>query len=76
MRTIKVTHEQIDLITEALGVAEGAYIDTHKHIIQTLVRNRGNNTTKEQEMIANFYHVKACNFADLNSDISQSKLDI
>lgn len=76
MRTLKLTHEQIDIITEALGVAEGAYVDTHKQIIQTLIRNRGNNNAKEEETIAEYYHKKACIFADLNSDISQSKLDV
>lgn len=75
-RTLKLTHEQIDVITEALGVAEGAYVDMHKQIIQTLVRNRGNNNAKEEEAIAGYYHKKACIFADLNSDISQSELDV
>jgi hypothetical protein len=76
MRTIKLSQEQINTITEALGAAEGAYIDTHKHIINTLVRNRGNVAHKEQEQIANYYHVKACTFADLNNDLTQLKFDI
>ena len=76
MRNLQLTHEQIELITQALGIAEGVYSDTHKQIINTLIRNRGNNECKEQERVASFYHVKACNFADLNLEIINSNLDV
>lgn len=75
MRTIKLTHEQIELITHALGIAESEHTNKYKDIINNLVRVRGNTGAKEQEMIAKYYHVKACEFADLNTDITKGGLD-
>jgi len=76
MRTLKLTHEQIELLTQALGIAESTYTNIHKDIIHKLVISRGNNEGKEQEQIANFYHNKACTFVDLLNDIENSKLDV
>lgn len=76
MRTLQLTHEQIELVTQALGIAEGVYTDIYKDIHHKVIRSRGNNESKEQERIAQYYHVKACNFADLLQDISNSKLDV
>lgn len=76
MRTFKFTHEQIELITQALGIAEVAYTDIQKEIINKLVIIRGNNETKHQEEVALHYHKQACLFADLNVGIQNSEFDI
>ncbi|HRO97565.1 MAG TPA: hypothetical protein PLY79_10925 [Ferruginibacter sp.] len=75
-RTIELTHEQIDLITQALGIAEGMFSDTHKKVINDLIRVRGNNSVKEQESISNYYHVKSCEFANLNDDLRNGNFDV
>ena len=76
MRTFKFTHEQIELITQALGIAEVAYTDIHKEIINKLVIIRGNNEEMEQKKIAIYYHDKASAFADLNLRILNSEFDV
>lgn len=76
MRTIKLTEGQMNLITQALGIAESEHTNKFKDIMENLVRVRGNTNAKEQEMIAKYYHVKACEFADLNTDITKGGLDV
>lgn len=76
MRTIKLTHEQIQLLTEALGIAEGVYTDIHKDILHKVVQSRGNEAYKEQKQIADYYYVKGCNFADMNVDMKGGKFDV
>lgn len=75
-RTIQLTHEQIDLITHALGIAEHQFVEAHKNIINNLVQVRGNNNAKEQESISKYYHVKSCEFANLNSDLKNGEFDV
>jgi hypothetical protein len=71
MKTLKLTNEQIELITQALGIAEVVFIDLHKDIMSKSIRTRGNNESKEQERIAYFYFNKACEFADLNVELTK-----
>jgi hypothetical protein len=74
-RTIKLTEEQFALLQQALGIAEHQFSTLHKQIIETTVNVR-NFTRPEQTKIADYYHVKACEFADLNIDLSNLKLDV
>lgn len=76
MRTLKLTHEQISLIKQAIGIAELRFIDIHKEIIQTTILVRGIESKSEHEKQANYYHQKACQFADLNIMLENGELDV
>lgn len=75
MRTLKLSHDQISIILNALGIAEKAFTDIHRQTVE-LSNVRNNLADKEQKQIGKYYHVKACEFADLNTDIEQGKLDV
>jgi len=72
-RTIKLTEEQFALVQQALGIAERQFSTLHKQIIETTVNVRKFAGSEEQSKIANYYHVKACEFADLNIDLNYQK---
>lgn len=75
MRTLKLTHEQIALIQQALGIAEHQFTCVRKDIFD-LINVRNNEAFKpEQTQISNYYHVKACEFADLNVALKNGELD-
>jgi hypothetical protein len=76
MRTLKLSDEQIELITQALGIAEKKYSDTHKNIVEDIILNRGNNEGLEQKRIASYYYVKSTEMAGLNQDIESGRFDI
>ena len=77
MRTIKLTHEQIQLLCQALGIAETQFTNIHKTIVETTVNVRKHYGEKnEQTNKAKFYHEMACEIADLNIDIEQGKFDV
>lgn len=76
MRTFKLTHEQIALIQQALGIAENQFAEARKHVAE-LTNVRNNEAFRmEQNQIGNYYHVKSCEFADLNMDLTNGKLDV
>lgn len=75
MRTLKLTHDQISIILNALGIAEKAFTDIHRQTVE-LANVRNNLNDNEQKRIGQYYHVKACEFADLNTDIEQGKFDV
>jgi hypothetical protein len=77
MRTLKLTHEQIDLICQALGIAETQFTNIHKTIVETTVNVRKHHASKrEQNSKALYYHDMASKLADLNIDINNSKFDV
>jgi len=77
MRTIKLTHEQIELLCQALGMAEKQFTDIHKTIVENTVNVRKHSGTKnEQSSKAKFYHEMACKIAELNIDIEQGNFDV
>jgi hypothetical protein len=76
-RTLKLTHEQIDLITQALGMAERKFSDIHKEIQDTTVRVRRNHAvSSEQSNRALYYHDLASKMADMNIDLQNGELDV
>ena len=77
MRTLKLTHQQIQLICQALGIAEIQFTNIHKTIIDNTISVRKHYGGKaEQTNKANLYHEMACKIADLNIDIESGKFDI
>jgi hypothetical protein len=77
MRTIKLSKEQIQILCQALGIAEQAFTNIHKDIIENTVNVRKHYGGKqEQTNIANYYHVKACEIADLNIGIESGEFDV
>jgi hypothetical protein len=76
-RTLKLTHEQIELLIQALGIAERKFIDIHKDIQETTVRVRRNHAvSSEQSNRALYYHDLACKMADMNIDLQNGELDV
>ena len=75
-RTLELTFEEISLIQQALGIAETAHTETFKQTLSKLVNVRNNDEADHQRRIAQYYHVKSCEFADLNIAIAGSKKDV
>lgn len=77
MRTLKLTHEQIALICQALGIAERKFADIHKTIVDTTVNVRRNEPVRrEQSNKALYYHDLASKMADINIEIQNGEFDI
>lgn len=76
MRTLKLNDEQITIIQNALGIAEASYSDIYKDICEKLIKVRGNDEHKEQLTIAQYYHKKSTEFADMNIAFQNAKFDI
>ena len=79
MRNIQLTHEQVQLLCQALGIAEMQFTNIYKTIIENTMsvrKSRAGALIGEQRDKANFYHEMACKIADLNIDIEQGKLDV
>ncbi|MCA6368241.1 MAG: hypothetical protein IM618_14455 [Cytophagales bacterium] len=75
MRTISLSEEQFNLLSQALGIAERAYSNTHSNIVSNLVRVRGNEQSSVELLAAQQFHDKACAFADLHLLIKNGDLD-
>ena len=76
MRNIQLTHEQVQLLCQALGIAEMQFTNIYKTIIQNTITVRKGGNEPEQIINANFYHEMASKIADLNIDIEQGKFDV
>jgi hypothetical protein len=75
-RHLALTHEEIELIIHALGIAESEYSEIYKKICAT-ANARGNvRDTEQVKQAKNIYHKQACDFADLNCAIANSEKDI
>ena len=72
MKKIELTEEQLILVIQALGIAEDKFSTIYKTIKETTlnVRNHIRAIDCEENNNADFYHEKACKFADLNSDLN------
>lgn len=76
MRTLQLTHEQINLLCQALGIAEKQFISIHKTIVDTTINVRENyGMSAEQSINGNFYNKMSCELADLNSSIQNGEFD-
>lgn len=77
MRTLKLSHEQIELITQALGMAETQFSKIHKTIVEETIAVRKSEPFKhEQKSTAMYYHDLASKMADLNIDLNNGKFDV
>lgn len=76
MRTLKLTHEQIDIISHALGIAEKAALDIHENINKRFVYVNGNENSNKDKSKSNEYLEKSFKFFDLLKDIENSNLDV
>jgi hypothetical protein len=76
MRTLKLSHEQIQIICQALGIAETQFSNIHKTIIESTVNVRKHYGEKqEQTNKAMYYHDLASKMADINIDIQNGTFD-
>lgn len=76
MRTLKLTHEQIAIIQNALGIAEKTYTDIHKAMIELAIVRGNEYARQEQRDKAMAFHNLACEFADLNISVKNGELDV
>lgn len=67
-RTLTLTHEQLQIIQDALSIAELHYNETWQRLCK--------NATAEEKKIAKFWFDKSNAFYDLNKDISNGDFDI
>lgn len=76
MRTLKLTHEQIETICHALGIAQAKFEQLHRTIIEQAV-NVGGLSSPDIER-KKYIHIfeEAQKFGNLNSDIKNSNLDV
>lgn len=75
-RTLKLTHKQIELLQQALGLAEAKFFDIRQDLAKVHnVRNNGLYCT-DQKTHADYYHKLSCEFATLNSEIQEGVLDV
>ena len=71
MRTLKLTHEQIELIQKALSLAEMHYAKIHEQIISAENSMRFN-----VDKIDSSFFLESCKYADINIDITNGDKDI
>jgi predicted phosphodiesterase len=76
MRTLKLTHKQIEIISHALGISERQMLNIHQDINKNVVYVNGNVDTTEQLKDSNRYLSKSFEFYDLLQDIKKSTLDV
>jgi hypothetical protein len=76
MRTLKLTHEQIQLICQALGIAEAKFNDIHSDISRNTIYVRGGEDYGKQDDVADFYFDMAAKIADINTDIRNGNFDV
>jgi FKBP-type peptidyl-prolyl cis-trans isomerase len=71
----QLTFDQMFLLTQALGIAETFYSNTHETIIKSSVnvRNLEQDEREKQKQNAKFYHEMACKMAELNEFINSEE---
>lgn len=75
-RNFALTHDQIAIIQQALGIAEKQFTKT-REIVAELTYVRHNESFRyDQTKIGDYYHVKSCEFAELNDAIQNGELDV
>ena len=76
MRTLKLTHKEIELIQRALGIAEVKFNDIRKKYIEEVVNVRGVDNLTETRKEVDFLLQKENEFSDLLLDIKNGEKDI
>lgn len=71
----ELTTDQMQLITQALGIAETFFSNTHQTIIKNSInmRNVAAGEREKQKQNAKFYHEMACKMAELNDFINSEE---
>ena len=73
MRTLKLTHGQIETLTHSLGLAEKAYNNLHKQICEA---SEVRGTYGKERADAMLVFERSNTFSDLNSDLMSGKFDV
>lgn len=77
MRTLKLSHKDIETISQALGIAEKQFSTLHKTIVETTISVRNNEGARSEESEkAMYYHDLASKMAYLNIDINNGNFDV
>lgn len=76
IRTLKLTHEQIELIQQALGITEKKFSDIHKDIINNTVSVRGVSSPSLKSKENSFYYEESLKFCNLNLAIEGRECDV
>ncbi len=72
-KTLKLSHEEIAYIQQALGIAEKVFADKYKEVME-LSNVRGNNLAFENDV--KFIWELSCSFADINLKLMNGEFDI
>lgn len=73
MRTLQLTHEQIEPICHALGIAEKVYLDNFRDLKDNLIRINGKQSSP---VPIQFLLDKSFEICSLCADIEDSKFDV
>jgi len=76
MRTLQFTHEEVETILHALGIAEKQCGEVHNTILDKIVLVRRNFAKAEQKTEAMKYHDMGGTFADLSYKIHNGEADV
>lgn len=76
MRTLKLTHEQIEVICFALGIAEEQFAQLSQKVFKDFTHVRGNFKKSDFKETALKFYDQSTIFADLNQDIQNNNLDV
>lgn len=74
MRTLELTHEEIELILNALGIAENKFYKLRENYLKQVGNARGGNISEAQKE-SEFMFEKACKFSDLFFQIENGEKD-
>jgi hypothetical protein len=76
MRTLKLTHEQIAIVQQALGIAEKKFSDIHEDIIKNTVTVRGVDSQSLKSKQHDIYFNESVKFCDINLAIEDRSFDV
>lgn len=80
MRTLKLNHDQIEILLKSLEIAEKKFTDIYGQIVSETCISIGKDGLALEDSNslnhAKFYHQKSCEFSDLRQIIKDGELDI
>lgn len=76
MRTLKFTHQQIEILLRSLGIAEAKFNELRNNYIKSVVNVRGTDTIATARMEADPMFEKANEIYDLLALIKDGSLDV
>lgn len=76
MRTLKLTHQQIEILLRSLGIAEAKFLEIRNNYIKSVVNVRGIEAVSVARMESDPMFEKANEFYNLLALIKDGSLDV